>query len=345
MTGPWRSRMARVARATPVRVKELALTVGAVGGLACILFALAALGFGLTPLVVQSGSMEPTVSAGSLLVNETTPAADLRRGDIVTVRRVDRTLVTHRIVHITHRGDSATLRLKGDANDAVDGEIYTVKEAGTKVFVVPYAGWIAAWASSALGLFLLGLYVAFLLVTVVVDWRERSERSDRGDHDDSAEEPSVAAAKRVRGGKRKASRRATAASLSVVMLGSLGAVSAPTIAPQPTMAAWTDTATAGTSTLTAYTVPTPANFRCGALGILSVTFLWDAVPGATNYTLHHGIGGALTTTVTGTSHTVVAAISGGTAWVTANRNFGSTTWTSGASNTRGYTVAVVSLCG
>jgi hypothetical protein len=75
-----------------------------------------------------------------------------------------------------------------------------------------------------------------------------------------------------------------------------------------------------------------------------VTFNWTAVAGATNYTLHYGSGGAQTKTVTGTSTTVVAAISGGTAWLVANRNFGSTTWTSAASPTRTYTVAAVSLC-
>ena len=67
--------------------------------------------------------------------------------------------------------------------------------------------------------------------------------------------------------------------------------------------------------------------------------------GGHDYTLHYGSGGAQTQTVAGTTATITAAISGGTAWVVANRNFGSTTWTSVASQTRTYTVAVVSLCG
>jgi len=61
--------------------------------------------------------------------------------------------------------------------------------------------------------------------------------------------------------------------------------------------------------------------------------------------LHYGSGGATTVDVTGTSKTITAAVSGGTAWVLANRNFGSTTWTSVASTTRTYTVALTSLCG
>jgi len=98
------------------------------------------------------------------------------------------------------------------------------------------------------------------------------------------------------------------------------------------------------STVGTYTVPAPATFTCGTLGVLSVTFNWTAVAGATNYTLHYGSGGALTKAVTGTSTTIVTPISSGTAWLQANRSFGATTWTSVASATRTYTVAAVSLC-
>jgi hypothetical protein len=108
-------------------------------------------------------------------------------------------------------------------------------------------------------------------------------------------------------------------------------------------APWTDAVTISGTTLTAGTVAAPV-LSCGALGVLSVTFNWTAVSGATSYTLHYGIGGSSTTTTAGTTITLVAAISGGTAWVEANHNYGSTTWTSIASNTRSYTVAVVSLC-
>jgi len=77
------------------------------------------------------------------------------------------------------------------------------------------------------------------------------------------------------------------------------------------------------------------------LGVLSVTFNWPAVPNATNYTLHYG---GQTLTTSSTTATITAAITGGTAWVNVNRNFGSVTWTSANSNTRTFTVAVASLC-
>lgn len=268
------------------RLKELALTLGALGGLACILFAICAVVFGLTPLIVQSGSMEPTVTTGSLLITKKTPASELRRGDVVTVPRRDRTLVTHRIVQVTHRGATATLRLKGDANDAVDPEAYFVKAAGKKVIAIPFAGRLAAWASSGIGLFLLGLYVAFLAAVVAADWRDRRGGSDRPSGDG--------------GGKRKASRRAASATGAGAVM--LGVLATPSVAPQPTLAAWTDDATAGTSTLTAYTVTKPVWVSCtvtgSALAQKTATIVWQEVssPYALTYTA--------TIRETGTSMTV-----------------------------------------
>lgn len=114
-------------------------------------------------------------------------------------------------------------------------------------------------------------------------------------------------------------------------------------APQSTYAWYTDSAAMDSGTFGADTIPAPT-LSCGALGVLSVTFNWTAVPGATSYTLHYGSGGSLTLDVADTTATLVAAIAGGTAWVVAHRDFGQTTWDSVASNTRTYTVAVVSLC-
>lgn len=299
-----RSRMGSVVRAIPRRLKEVALTVGAIGGLACIALAISALTFGLSPLVVQSGSMEPTVATGSLLITQKTPASELKRGDVVTVRRLDRTLVTHRIVQITLRGDTATLRLKGDANDVVDPEAYMVKQAGKKVLVVPYAGYVAAWASSRLGLFVLGLYVAFLAVTVAADWRSRPKRPKRDDEPD--DEGPAESGKPAKGGKRKASRRAmSAAGASLIML---GALATPVVAPQPTLAAWTDDATAGSSTLAAYTVPKPVWVSCTVTGVLgkTVTVVWNEVssPYALDYVASVDGGGSLTVTDNGATRQV-----------------------------------------
>jgi hypothetical protein len=109
-------------------------------------------------------------------------------------------------------------------------------------------------------------------------------------------------------------------------------------------AAWTDAVAVTQTTIQAARVPPPGTFTCGAVGAFSVSFSWAAVPGATTYTLHYGSGGTSTLTASGTTATITTVVSSGTAWVVANHDYGSTTWTSTASATRTYTVAVASLC-
>jgi len=125
-----------------------------------------------------------------------------------------------------------------------------------------------------------------------------------------------------------------------IALATVGVLGALSVGAAPAWAYWTDDVTVTGSTLTVYTVPT-TTLNCGLLGVLSVTFNWPAVPNATNYTLHYG---GQTLTTSSTTATITAAITGGTAWVNVNRNFGSVTWTSANSNTRTFTVAVASLC-
>ncbi len=336
------------------RLREIVLTVGAVAGALCFAVGIATFAFGVTPLVVESGSMSPTIKTGALAIARDLPAKAFRVGDIVCIKTGANVSVTHRIVKITQRPDSATIRLKGDANKVPDAQIYTVEHAGLILFSIPFAGRIVAAASGPIGLLLLGGYLAFVAMILTDERRKRRpagpggvrkiegkghKEGPRKDTDDP--EPPAKKNPAAEPGRRRPIGGTRALTVAALLVGGLISVEA---APQPTFAAWTDGVGVGTSALSTYTVPVPGNFRCGGLGVTSVQFQWNAVAGATNYTLHYGNGGASTMTVTGTSQTITSLISGGTAWVNANQSFSSTTWTSANSNTRSYTVAVVSLC-
>lgn len=83
------------------------------------------------PLVVTSGSMEPGIATGDLLLAARTPVADVAVGDVLTVRSaVTDSFVTHRVTEVAPTGPvSAELRLRGDANASEDGETYLVDGA------------------------------------------------------------------------------------------------------------------------------------------------------------------------------------------------------------------------
>lgn len=315
------------------RVGHLALSLGAAIGVLCLVMTVAGVAFGVRPVIFLSGSMSPTIPAGSLAVARPVPAADLRAGDVVAVRAGE-AQVTHRIVAITHHDRSATLRLRGDANPGADDQPYEVEAAPRVLLSVPRAGVLLAWLSRTPGVFVLAGYAGLLLALVLRGAAPLSSGSGP-ERVQEAERSSPGPRKRIPRHSARTSLRAVAAA---AVLGS------GTFSAAPARAAWTDPVAVSGSTVGTYTVPAPATFTCGGLGVLSVAFNWTAVAGATSYTLHYGAGGAQTKAVTGTSTTVVAAISGGTAWLQANRNYGATTWTSAASATRTYTVAAVSLC-
>ncbi|PSL37659.1 signal peptidase [Labedella gwakjiensis] len=127
---------------------------GIVGGtvLACV-----AIGwiFGLSVLVFATGSMAPTMPAGTAAIVERIDASTVKIGDVVTVPRPGQTLpVTHRVVSVsTVDGDTSarSLVLRGDANDANDREPYVVEQVERVLVAVPGAGRVIGVAQSPFG--------------------------------------------------------------------------------------------------------------------------------------------------------------------------------------------------
>lgn len=102
--------------------------------------------------IVKSGSMEPTILTGSIVVVK--PQNSYAKNDIITFGEDTRQQIptTHRIIDI--QGDFSTLTYitKGDANEEQDGEPITQRDIiGKVVFWVPYMGYILDFARQPLG--------------------------------------------------------------------------------------------------------------------------------------------------------------------------------------------------
>lgn len=321
----------RAAGRTLITVGDIALWVAAVLGVCSLVITVAAVLFSVRPLIFRSGSMAPTITAGSLALAQQVPASAIRVGDIVSVT-ADGTRVAHRVVSIRPDSDRTLLQLRGDANNATDRDPYRVRTVDKVWFAIPGIGYAVSWLSRPPGVFVLAGYAALMLALVL---RRRPGRADDDDHDH--DDPPTAPDNDGASETPRHAQRIRAGLGSLLIGGTVALI------PTPSWAVFTDKVPISGSSIASYTVPT-TTFTCGALGVASVTFNWTAVPGATGYTLHYGNAGASTLTTTATSYTVVTLINGGTAWVTVDRNFGSVTWSSVASVKRTYTVAVVSLC-
>jgi signal peptidase I len=228
------------------------LTGGALLGVVCILVAIGSAIFGLRPLVFQSGSMSPAIETGALAISQRVDASSLKKGQIVSVSTGTGSRVTHRIVEVTHEGDAAILRLRGDDNEAVDVNPYRVTHADRVLFDVPRLGYAVAWLAGPAGLFLLGLYAAFLLAVLF-------KRSP---------EPPVPTPPSA-GGPSQGS--AVTTGLAVLLLAGLGAGAAAPHRVTPTEAAWTNDAKVDGTSLTAYTVPAPSLGSCARVAAGSNT--------------------------------------------------------------------------
>ena len=134
----------------PVARRLIAVTGPAV--LAVALVAVVALTaghvLGWSALIVRSGSMEPAVPVGSLVLARPVGGDEVRLADVIAVPREigsRQVLVLHRVVALTDRDGRREARLRGDANPAPDPDpVVLDRPVARSVLVVPVAGYVIA---------------------------------------------------------------------------------------------------------------------------------------------------------------------------------------------------------
>ena len=142
----------------------LVLLVAAV--LACV--ALTSLGprLGHPSLVIEGGSMEPTIPLGALVVLDAGAPAALHVGDIVSFRAGNATVVTHRVVRLADLTGTPYFGSKGDANADPD-PVVTSRSAilGRVAWTLPGAGYLVRLLATPAGVpsvFLIGTTLLLL---------------------------------------------------------------------------------------------------------------------------------------------------------------------------------------
>lgn len=131
------------------------------------------------PLIVRSGSMEPLIHTGDLVVVRTIAPDAIQIGDVVTFPHPDGSgrLLTHRvrdlafesgIAHVTTKGDAVTGREQWDV--PLHGSIGRVE------YRVSKAGYVIAWFKSPAALLAAGVAAALALTAWVLAgiWRSES---------------------------------------------------------------------------------------------------------------------------------------------------------------------------
>ncbi|MFB6311158.1 MAG: signal peptidase I [Salinirussus sp.] len=135
--------------------------------------------------VVLSGSMEPTLEPGDVILVDEVDVEAVEKGQIVTFAD-GQGVTTHRVVDVVRDGEPA-LRTQGDTNPEPDPGLVTndqlvgrVMTIGGTPIVIPYAGHLVEAARTQLGIYALVLIPLTLLILNEVYTRlGRSETHDR----------------------------------------------------------------------------------------------------------------------------------------------------------------------
>ena len=118
-------------------------------------------------MTVLSGSMEPEIKTGSIIVVK--PTNQYRIGDIITFNSAKKDIpsITHRIVEMKVIEDAPVYITKGDTNNAPDTREIGQKDIIGKVLVdIPYMGFVVDFARKPLGFMLI---IGVPAVAIIVD--------------------------------------------------------------------------------------------------------------------------------------------------------------------------------
>lgn len=101
--------------------------------------------FGWNIHPVLSGSMEPALGVGGVIVTAPARVDEIQAGDIITFQAGEQR-ITHRVVDIVYRDGRRWFQTKGDANQEPDPNLVSSREdrAEKTIYHLPYLGYLSA---------------------------------------------------------------------------------------------------------------------------------------------------------------------------------------------------------
>jgi len=147
------------------RIKEIIFVLILVALLApVIIYAVAFVVDGYYSSVIMSGSMEPAVQVGSIVVVGRVDPDDVKVNDIIVFHRSD-TKTLHRVVDKIVEDDSYYFKTKGDANETPDPwNVQPEQVQGALLLNIPYYGYLLYYAGTSIGFVLMVIIPAALLI-------------------------------------------------------------------------------------------------------------------------------------------------------------------------------------
>lgn len=134
--------------------------------------------FGYKPLIVLTGSMEPTIHTGDLIFAKVKDSKELKEDDVISFRNEENTVTTHRIIEIVDQDGKQYFKTKGDANNTEDLNLVAAEDVeGVYIGRIAKLGSFLMFMHKPMGLFiiLLVILVVGLLVLYLVSLKDNKK--------------------------------------------------------------------------------------------------------------------------------------------------------------------------
>lgn len=142
---------------------------------------------GYCPLIVMTGSMEPEIKSGDIIICKQIDSDEVKVDDVIAFFDPDShegSVLTHRVIELVNEDGTLSYRTKGDANNSADRSLVPADSlVGLYQFRIAGAGNVAMFMQSTAGLIICVVLPLILLIGYDLFRRRRYEKKNQQDTD------------------------------------------------------------------------------------------------------------------------------------------------------------------
>jgi len=121
---------------------------------------------GIRSFTVLSGSMEPTILTGSIVLTQ--PKSEYKKDDIIAFNQNGQ-IISHRIIKAIKTAADIKYATKGDANNTPDNDFVSDSSViGKEFFSIPFIGYISLFLKTLTGLIIFIILPTLLFIMLEV---------------------------------------------------------------------------------------------------------------------------------------------------------------------------------
>lgn len=130
--------------------------------------------FGYKTFMVLTGSMEPSIKVGDIVLIKNVSKEDIKEGDVITFAPDNTSqTVTHRVIELVQENGETFYKTKGDNNNSPDSDLVSYKNIVGKLSLkISHLGLIINSIATTGG-------IALITIIVIINWSHSSKKNDR----------------------------------------------------------------------------------------------------------------------------------------------------------------------